>query len=398
MSHELRTPLNSLLILAQQLYENHDKNLSEKQISFAKTIHSCGEDLIQLINDILDLSKIESGYISINIFNVRFTEISSFVQTTFKPIAEAKDLKFNIDIDENIPELIETDLQRLNQFLKNLLSNAFKFSERGEVKLRIFEAKKSWRAGNVNLDTAKSVIGFSISDTGIGIPKDKQGLIFEAFQQAEGSTSRKYGGTGLGLSISRGLAELLGGSLELESYVQQGSTFTLFLPLDGSKVQSHHKKLERKFNLLSLDHATDKQIGKLLNNYSHNGSNLDGEIALVNEMINDTGDDRANIQPGDKVLLVVEDDQRFGNIMIEKAHSKGLKVVLATNYGEVFNFSNTYKPIAVTLDIKLPDASGWRVLDLFKNDVNLRHIPIHLISGEENKALAYKRGARSFLQ
>src|SRR6185295_17517090 len=215
MSHELRTPLNSLLILAQQLYENGDGNLTENQVRYAKTIHSCGDDLIQLINDILDLSKIESGFISADIASVRIADLASFVETTFKPISEKKNLAFTIETDNDLPASIETDSQRLNQILKNLLSNAFKFTEKGEVNLKIFNAKKNWKPGNPNLDNASRVIGFSIRDTGIGITRDKQLIVFEAFQQAEGSTSRKYGGTGLGLSISRGLADLLGGTIEL---------------------------------------------------------------------------------------------------------------------------------------------------------------------------------------
>jgi HAMP domain-containing protein/signal transduction histidine kinase/CheY-like chemotaxis protein len=400
MSHELRTPLNSLLILAQQLYENHDGNLNDKQISFAKTIHSCGEDLIQLINDILDLSKIESGYISINMFSVHFNEITSFAQTTFKPISETKQVKFIINIEKGLPEAIETDSQRLNQILKNMLSNAFKFTEKGEVTLKIYKANKNWKTHNPVLDNAKTVIGFAISDTGIGIPKDKQNLIFEAFQQAEGSTSRKYGGTGLGLSISRGLAELLGGSLELESEPNKGSTFTLFLPLKGVMVNVK-EKAKKESTMLSLEKAQAENIaagafGQMIGLGS--SSLMDaGDLEMINEITNETGDDRANIVPQDKVLLVVEDDMRFAKIMVEKAHESGLKAVVAVNYSEVFFFANNYKPIAITLDVKLPGASGWRVLDLFKNDLNLRHIPIHLISGEENRGLAYLRGARSFL-
>src|SRR3712207_6800475 len=232
MSHELRTPLNSLLILAQQLFENHEGNLTEKQVRYAKTIHSCCDDLIQLINDILDLSKIESGYISTDFINVRFHEISNFVETSFKHISESKNLRFNIEMDQSLPDKLETDVQRLNQILKNLLSNAFKFTEKGGVRLRIYEAKRSWRQSNPSLDNAEKVVAFQIQDSGIGISKDKQNIIFEAFQQAEGSTSRKYGGTGLGLSISRGLADLLGGSIELESEPGKGSTFTLYLPID----------------------------------------------------------------------------------------------------------------------------------------------------------------------
>ncbi len=396
MSHELRTPLNSLLILAQQLYENAEGNLNEKQIRYAKTIHSCGDDLIQLINDILDLSKIESGFITANISPVRFAEIASFVETTFKPLSEAKHLRFTIETDTTLPMTMETDLQRLNQILKNLLSNSFKFTEKGEVKLKIYDANKSWKPGIASLDNAKRVVAFAISDTGIGIPQEKQNIIFEAFQQAEGSTSRKYGGTGLGLSISRGLAELLGGSIELESTPSQGSTFTLYLPVENAGIVSK----EATENLTALQQYTlgeDKaEIDTLLNSIRVSSGASDSKN-IVNEMINDTGDDRSNIVPSDKVLLIVEDDLRFGKIMIEKAHQNNMKAIVAISYIEVFDFINRFSPSAITLDVKLPDTSGWKVLDMLRNDLTYRHIPIYLVSGEENRALALKRGARSFL-
>jgi len=399
MSHELRTPLNSLLILAQQLYENHEGNLNEKQIRYAKTIHSCGDDLIQLINDILDLSKIESGYISTDFINLRFNDIVSFVETTFKHVSESKNLRFGIEIDEKLPTSLETDAQRLNQILKNLLSNAFKFTEKGEVKLRIYEASHNWKQGsNPGLDNARRVVAFEIRDTGIGISKDKQNIIFEAFQQAEGSTSRKYGGTGLGLSISRGLADLLGGSIELDSEVGAGSSFTLFLPIDSSpSTVKKEKQQPAKPNLKASEYklyeaSGDQALQSVPTVKVHETKDLDA----LNEIINDIGDDRTNILDTDKVVLVIEDDIRFGKIMIEKAHEMDLKVVVATAFADVFELTNKYCPIAVTLDVKLPDASGWRILDLFKNDINFRHIPVHLISGEENRLLAMQRGARSF--
>ncbi len=399
MSHELRTPLNSLLILAQQLYENVEGNLSEKQIRYAKTIHSCGDDLIQLINDILDLSKIESGFISANISPVRFSEIAAFTETTFKPISEAKHLRFTIDMDHNLPDALETDVQRLNQILKNLLSNSFKFTERGEVKLKVYKANKNWKPGNPNLDNAKDVVAFAISDTGIGIPLEKQNIIFEAFQQAEGSTSRKYGGTGLGLSISRGLAELLGGTIELRSEPSFGSTFTLFLPLDNHHLNTPSETLTATTYQSYHIGSGEKEIDALLNAIRVTGS--DGvesdNLYMVNEFINDTGDDRSNLQPGEKTLLIVEDDLRFARILIEKAHSFGVKAVVAGNYIEIFDFIDRYLPVAITLDVKLPDTSGWKVLELLQNDLNYRHIPIYLISGEENRTLAMKRGARDFL-
>src|SRR5688572_23345773 len=304
MSHELRTPLNSLLILAQQLYENYDGNLNEKQVSYAKTIHSCGDDLIQLINDILDLSKIESGYISTDFVNLRFNEITAFVETTFKHISENKNLRFNIEMDENLPDTMETDVQRLNQILKNLLSNAFKFTEKGEVKLRIYEAHQNWKQHHYNLDHAKKVVAFEIRDTGIGISKDKQNIIFEAFQQAEGSTSRKYGGTGLGLSISRGLADLLGGTIELESEMGHGSAFTLFLPVENSAAVLVREAPETFQQATQISESSD--IDSLLHRIT--GEGVDTRMDMINEMLNESGDDRTNIQPQDKVVLVVEDD------------------------------------------------------------------------------------------
>jgi HAMP domain-containing protein/signal transduction histidine kinase/CheY-like chemotaxis protein len=395
MSHELRTPLNSLLILAQQLYENAEGNLSEKQVRYAKTIHTCGDDLVQLINDILDLSKIESGFITANISPLRFSEITLFVETTFKPIAEACNLNLKIEMDPHLPPVFETDSQRLNQILKNLLSNSFKFTERGEVKLRIYEARRNWKYGsNPNLDSAGKVVAFAISDSGIGIPLEKQNIIFEAFQQAEGSTSRKYGGTGLGLSISRGLAELLGGTIELESEPGMGSTFTLFLPIENLALPviretSHPLNYEQQLEETDID--------TLIKTIRVQREETTGALNLVNEMINESGDDRNNIASNDKVVLIVEDDLRFGKILIDKAHELGLKAVVAISYLEVFDFIGRFAPIAITLDVKLPDTSGWKVLDMLRSDLNYRHIPVHLISGEENRTLALRRGARSFL-
>ncbi|MES2285978.1 MAG: response regulator [Bacteroidota bacterium] len=391
MSHELRTPLNSLLILAQQLYENPEGNLNDKQTRYAKTIHSCGDDLLELINDILDLSKIESGFITTNISNILFSEISTFVETTFKPLSETKNLKFKTEIYQGLPESIDTDSQRLNQILKNLLSNAFKFTEKGEVKLKVFNAEKKWQHGNSSLNHAKQVVAFSIIDSGIGISQDKQTIIFEAFQQAEGSTSRKYGGTGLGLSISRGLAELLGGTIELESELGVGSTFTLYLPMD--KIEATYTANDFKTSLpqkKELDEVFDAI--KMTENEI-----LSKKLEDISEMTNEVGDDRNNISANDKVVLVVEDDLIFGKVMVEHAHLDGLKVVVASNYVEIFNFVTRFTPIAITLDVYLSDTSGWKVLDQLKNDLNFRHIPIHLISREENKILALKRGAKSFL-
>ena len=394
MSHELRTPLNSLLILAQQLFENQEGNLTEKQVRYAKIIHSCGDDLIQLINDILDLSKIESGYISTDFIKVRFSEITAFAETTFKHISESKNLRFSIEMDEKLPNSLETDIQRLNQILKNLLSNAFKFTEKGEVKLRIYEAQRSGKSNATSKQNNGKIVAFEINDTGIGISKDKQNIIFEAFQQAEGSTSRKYGGTGLGLSISRGLAELLGGTIELESEPGKGSKFTLFLPID-SNPEPFKKEKQSTFTGGQYN-VSDNDKNIATHPVSVNKVFNTPDLKLLNEVTNETGDDKNNIHANDKVLLVVEDDIRFAKIIVEKAHEMNLKVVVAKSFADVFDLANKFNPISVTLDAKLPDASGWKILDLFKNDLNFRHIPVHLISGEENRLLAMHRGARSF--
>jgi signal transduction histidine kinase/CheY-like chemotaxis protein/HAMP domain-containing protein len=396
MSHELRTPLNSLLILAQQLYENSDGNLTQKQVQYAHTIHSCGDDLIQLINNILDLSKIESGYITTNIAPVEIAEITSFVETTFKPISETRKLKFKIESEKMLPASIETDAQRLNQILKNLLSNAFKFTEVGEVKLKIFLAEKGWRKGNARLDNASQVLAFSISDTGIGIQPEKQLIIFEAFQQAEGSTSRKYGGTGLGLSISRGLAELLGGTIEIESQAGKGSIFTLYLPLNSL---SENLRTTHQNDDANQVVETKSQSHESLNTYIGSSPTLEStkEKEVNKELLNETVDDRSHIKPLDRVILIVESNVNFCRVIIQKAHDLGLKTIVATNYLEVFEFINRFNPIAITIDIKRQEVGGWKVISLLRHDLAYRHIPIYVISGKENKDLALRRGARSFV-
>ena len=307
-------------------------------------------------------------------------------------------MKFTIETDSKLPEAMDTDLQRLNQILKNLLSNSFKFTEKGEVKLKIYSVDHHWKSNNPLFDNVKDVVAFAISDTGIGIPQEKQNIIFEAFQQAEGSTSRKYGGTGLGLSISRGLAELLGGTIELESHTGQGSIFTLFLPVESISGILSKETAENLNAYQQLQFDSDSNdIDTLLNSIRITNEGIETKkLNIVNEIINDSGDDRTNVQPNDKVVLVVEDDLRFGKIIIEKAHREGLKAIVATSYIEVFDFINRFSPIAITLDVKLTDTSGWKVLDLLRNDLNYRHIPVHLISGEENRMLALKRDARSF--
>jgi HAMP domain-containing protein/signal transduction histidine kinase/CheY-like chemotaxis protein len=387
MSHELRTPLNSLQILANELIANRDGNLSEKQIQFAKTINSCGDDLIQLINDILDLSKIESGYISVDYNPISFAEISRFVESTFNPISQAKHLHFEIMMDDNLPELMETDSQRLNQILKNLLSNSFKFTEKGEVRLNIYKADNNWKTKNSNLENAEAVVAFEISDTGIGISKEKQNIIFEAFQQAEGSTSRKYGGTGLGLSISRGLSDLLGGSIELESDTNIGSKFTLFLPLKFVHIpELEDINVNEETNVI---HAGKSRL-KSLPSASFKKSDMD--LYFVDEV----GDDRTDIKPNDKILLIAEDNITFAKILLERAHQHGIKAIVTTRGNDVVDYINQFQPHAITMDLNMPDTSGWKILDRLKTDFTLRHIPVYIISGEDERNKGLKRGARNF--
>jgi CheY-like chemotaxis protein/signal transduction histidine kinase len=384
MSHELRTPLNSLHILANELIANYDGNLTEKQIQFAKTINGCGDDLIRLINDILDLSKIESGYISVDCSSIPFLDIRKFVESTFNHISESKHLNFTVEMEDNLPKFIETDSLRLNQILKNLLSNSFKFTEKGEVKLNIYRSNKNWKTKNPNLDSAETVIAFEISDTGIGISKEKQNIIFEAFQQAEGSTSRKYGGTGLGLSISRGLSDLLGGVIELKSEVDQGSKFTLFLPLDFLPVVQN-KEIEGEIK------SFVKHELKSLPNSNYQKSDID--MFFVNE----AGDDRTDIKPEDKVLLIVEDDIRFAKIILDKAHKNGIKAIVTTKGNDIIDFINQFNPDAISMDLNMPDISGWEMLDRLKTDLSLRHIPVYILSVDDDRNNGLKRGARNFL-
>jgi len=393
MSHELRTPLNNLLILARMLSENSDRNLTPKQVKFAETIHTSGTDLLALISDILDLSKIESGKMDVDIGGVRFTDLQDYCAKTFRHVAEGKGLDFSIEIDDVLQgESLQTDAKRLQQVLKNLISNALKFTANGTVRLSIDRADRGWSQDHNVLSRAKSVIAFSVIDTGIGIQADKQRIIFEAFQQADGTTSRKYGGTGLGLSISRELARLLGGEIRLQSAPGLGSTFTLYLP-QTYIVPAQPPKSEALRITPILLNGPDEQAA----------DEVDVILAsplATEELVEDLGvdDDRNLIHPGDVVLLIIEDDVTFARILVDMAHDHQLKAVVALRGSSAISLAREFRPGAITLDINLPDMAGWTILDRLKHDPITRHIPVHVISGDENRRRGLALGAMSYLE
>jgi HAMP domain-containing protein/signal transduction histidine kinase/DNA-binding response OmpR family regulator len=385
MSHELRTPLNSLLILSKILSDNADRNLKPKQVELARTIHSSGADLLSLINDILDLSKIESGTIVVDIGDVALRDLHDQMEQNFRHVAQQKGLDFKVDLAPGFPESIATDSKRVQQVLKNLLANAFKFTEHGKVALEIKPATLGWSRDNAALNRAAQVVAFTVVDTGIGIPQDKQKIIFEAFQQADGTTSRKYGGTGLGLSISREIARLLGGEIRVVSEPGIGSAFTFYLPRSyqqESTLPPASRGMRLTAQVRSLPLKTDVRAEPL---------------AAVEAGAARTADDRDNVQPGDRVLLAIEDGPDFAHTLIELARSKGFKVVVAPGGDAGLGLAKRIKPAAITLDLQLPDLDGWTVLDRLKHDPAMRHIPVEVISVEEQRQRGLKMGAVGFL-
>ena len=406
MSHELRTPLNSLLILSDQLCKNPGGNLTPKQVEFAKTIHASGNDLLTLINDILDLSKIESGTVVMDPSDVRLDELQRYVERTFRHVAEAKGVSFFMRTDPRLPPTMFADLKRLQQVLKNLLSNAFKFTHQGSVTLTLEPVTAGWNPQNETLNRALEVIGISVRDTGIGISPDKQQIIFEAFQQADGSTSRKYGGTGLGLAISRELSRLLGGEIRLVSAPRSGSTFTLFLPMTYTPARSLRKVATDRVSVDSPLRASVPanvapaarivEIPPIPITDSGSGSTAPAtELPADDEDAMD--DDRHAIVSGDRVLLIVENEPGFASLLLDAAREKGFKGIVTSSGVSALALAGEYMPAAVTLDIFLPDIDGWRVLDRLKNDDQTRHIPVSVISTDESRDRALKSGAFQFV-
>jgi CheY-like chemotaxis protein/signal transduction histidine kinase/HAMP domain-containing protein len=376
MSHELRTPLNSILILGQQLTENPDGNLSHKQVEFARTIHGAGTDLLNLISDILDLSKIESGTVSVDAEEVYFSNLLEMIARPFRHEADNRRLHFEVAVSPNLDRSIITDSKRLQQVLKNLLSNAFKFTAEGGVKLTVAPAASGWNADHPTLRLAPTVVSFEVTDTGIGIPPEKQRIIFEAFQQADAGTSRKYGGTGLGLAISRELANLLGGEIQLRSAPGVGSVFTLYLPLTysgGATAKLTAAPSESAASALAAARSAERPPEPIL-------------------------DDRDEIVPGDSIMLIVEDDPRYARIMVAAAKDRGFKVLVADRGADALGLAREHLPTAISLDIFLPDMLGWSVLSQLKQDPATRHIPVQIVTLDEDSHHGLARGAFSFLQ
>ncbi|MEH2111251.1 response regulator [Nostoc sp.] len=385
MSHELRTPLNSLLILARLLADNSLKNLTDKQVEYSRTIYSAGNDLLELINDILDLAKIESGTMSLDIEQIALVDLETSLEQTFRQVAHNKELSFTIELDENLPPTIYNDSKRLQQVLKNLLANAFKFTEQGSVKLQIAQVDNS-------------MIAFAVSDTGIGIPAEKQKIIFEAFQQADGTTSRKYGGTGLGLSISRELAQLLGGRIEIVSEAGQGSTFTLFLPRRQEKKNSQNTlTIPPPEPTTSIRTAsTIKDVPMVEKRPALIDTSSSAKVLTI--LPSEIPDDREIIQPGDRTLLIIEDDDKFARILLDMARQQGFKTIVALQSKQGLALAEQFKPNAIMLDIHMPEMDGWTVLDRLKHKPDTRHIPVHILSVDERQQRGLNLGAITYLQ
>jgi HAMP domain-containing protein/CheY-like chemotaxis protein/signal transduction histidine kinase len=379
MSHELRTPLNSILVLGQQLSENPDGNLTPKQVEFSRTIHGAGTDLLNLITDILDLSKIESGTVSVEAEEVFFASMLDALERPFRHEAENRHLSFEVQTDPHLARSVVTDSKRLQQVLKNLLSNAFKFTELGGVRLSVSQAATGWTEDHPILSKAASVVAFEVTDTGIGIPFEKQRIIFEAFQQADAGTSRKYGGTGLGLAISRELASLLGGEIQLRSAPGRGSTFTLYLPQTYVGPSASIAALSERGSRSSVSPVQLSVVG------------------VSEHPVEKIADDRDNLQPDDAVLLIVEDDPHYARVLCDLSRDKGFKVLVAMRGSEALALAQEYHPTAVSLDVFLPDMLGWTVLNHLKQDPATRHIPVQMLTLDEDRHHGLARGAFAFV-
>ncbi len=368
MSHELRTPLNGILLLSRHLADNTKSHLGSEDVACAETIYSSGHELLKLINDVLDLSKIEAGKVHIVEENVVLHDMADAMENMFRPVAEENGVELSINMSEDLPEMIYTDGQRLSQILRNLLANAFKFTEKGGVTLEISRLQE---------EEHKDWIAFAVKDTGIGIPEDKQGLIFEAFEQVDGSISRHFGGTGLGLSISRRYADVLGGRLSLSSRVGKGSVFTLVLPEKFEKNAAGSGIPKEKEISVDKEDDTEKD-GQAAMCETEKTYAVDG---LENVYV---ADDRKIITPDTRSVLIIEDDPIFAKILCDVAREKGFKVLVAKSGETGLHMIDYYKPDSIILDMVLPRMSGRTVISRLKENLATRHIPIHVISGIES--------------
>ncbi len=421
MSHELRTPLNSLLILSQSLARNSQGNLSEEQQEDARVIYEGGKSLLTLINDILDLSKVEAGKLNIHFEQLPIDNLLDSLRSQFIPVANKKGIELNFEKEDELPDELFSDPQRVEQVLRNLLSNAIKFTNQGAVTLKVMLPDPSVRLENQAL-RGRPAIGFAVIDTGIGISADNQKNVFEAFQQGDGSTSRNYGGTGLGLTISRELVKLLGGEIQLHSEEGQGSTFTLYLPLDGGAAlaakqsaqaspgvtkailpQSAEKRPEASDTVaekeLSSSCPCDEVVeagtpAAAVKSTQQSVSPANGRAVQESRAF---ADDRDILQSGEKSVLVIEDDRSFMRILIDLSRKKGYRGLAALTGSEGLQLAEVYQPSAIILDLGLPDISGRQVLEQLKQNIRTRHIPVHILSAEDKNTEVLQMGAVGFL-
>ncbi len=387
MSHELRTPLNSIIVLSQLMAENKKNHLDEKELQFAQTVHSSGNDLLNLINDILDLSKVESGKIELNPERVYLADLKPFVMDSFEEIMNKKGLSLAVQIDKGVPEYIISDAQRVQQVVKNLFSNAIKFTEKGEIRLVISQPGKDTKLSNPDLQINRCV-AIAVQDTGIGIPTEKQELIFEAFKQADGTTSRRYGGTGLGLSISKNFAQLLGGEMQLTSQEGKGSTFTLYLPFEIEIPEN-----EDEVQLLNPESTGDATSQQPDDKDAKSGEGMHE----MDETYLQTNDDRHSLFDKDKVVLIVEDDEKFASVLLTLAHEHKFKGLIAPDGETGLYLADYHLPQAIILDIGLPGMDGYEVMEKLKINPKTRHIPVHFMSASDKNINALKMGAIGFL-
>src|SRR5436190_1309164 len=397
MSHELRTPLNSLLILSKMLGDNPEDNLNEKQVEFARTIHNAGSDLLELINDILDLSKVEAGKMDVHVSQVALTSVADYVERTFRPVADEKKLEFEIELADGLPETMGTDEQRLQQIIRNLLSNAFKFTEKGKVSMRIAPAPPEHVFANDALGAVSGLLAISVIDTGIGIPADKLRLIFESFQQADGGTSRKYGGTGLGLSISREIARLLGGEIQVESGEGEGSTFTLYLPptfvtRDSQPAIDTSAMEARATNGAGVTGSAEaaaaappRRTGRPI---IATAGGADPALLAQTEV----QDDRDQVQPGDAVCLVVEAEAEMAHSLLERIRGAGMKGLVAFRPDAGIAVARNWGPDAIILNADV------KALQQLKQLPETRHIPVYMVGTPELRQDALQTGAAGYLE